>query len=81
MYKVSLFLATFSGRVRKKTKQFHFPDEDGDDDSGNDEEKDEYQPDSELEEPVRGESNFSNILYRYLFIFAPNYLGLLTFTE
>ena len=46
-------LATFSGRVRKKTKQFHFPDEDGDDDSGNDEEKDEYQPDSELEEPVR----------------------------
>jgi hypothetical protein len=39
--------------VRKKTKKlFPFPDEEGDDESGNDEERDEYRPDSEMEEPV-----------------------------
>ena len=45
---IRLFLV--SGRVRKKTKFFHFDDEEGDDDE-DEEDRDEYQPDSEPEEP------------------------------
>jgi hypothetical protein len=41
-----------TGRVRKKTKFFHFMDEEGDGNSSEGEEVvDEYQPDSEPEEP------------------------------
>jgi hypothetical protein len=39
--------------VRKKTKFFHFPDEEGEEESGNDEERDEYHPESEGEDQVK----------------------------
>ena len=52
--------------MAKPTRQFHFPDEDVDDDSGNDEEKDEYQPDSEFEEPVRSRSKSLTLLGSWL---------------
>ncbi len=39
--------------MRKKTKFFHFPDEEGEEESGNDEERDEYHPESEGEDQVK----------------------------
>ena len=49
---VIVLICCSAGRVRKKTKFFHFMDDEGDDDSSrDDEDRDEYQPDSEPEEP------------------------------
>ena len=50
-YSENLLWFFIEGRVRKKTKFFHFMDDEGDEDSSKDEEEDVYQPDSEPEEP------------------------------